>query len=65
MKKINEMDKLLLLIGVFIIGGFMNIFIKSENISFLLSMGAIVTLTTYLMSWITKYMMPKSNDEES
>lgn len=65
MKKINEMDKLLLLMGIFIIGGFVNIFVKSENISFLLSMGAIVTLTTYLMSWITKFMMPNSNDKES
>ena len=65
MSKIGEMDKLLLLLGLFIIGGSVNILIKSETLSFLMSMGGIVVLSTYLMLFIAKSIPDKNSKEES
>ena len=65
MSKIGEMDKLLLLLGLFIIGGSVNILIKSETLSFLMSMGGIVVLSTYLMFFIAKSIPDKNSKGES
>ena len=65
MSKIGEMDKLLLLLGLFIIGGSVNIFIKSETLSFLMSMGGIVVLSTYFMLFIAKSIPDKNSKGES
>lgn len=65
MSKIGEMDKLLLILGLFMIGGSVNILIKSETLSFLMSMGGIVVLSTYLMLFIAKSIQDKNSKEES
>lgn len=65
MSKIGEMDKLLLLLGLFMIGGSVNILIKSETLSFLMSMGGIVVLSTYLMLFIAKSIPDNNSKEES
>ena len=61
MQKIGEMDKLLLLLGLFMIGGSVNILVKSETLSFLTSMGGIVVLSTYLMLFIAKSIPDKNS----
>lgn len=65
MQKIGEMDKLLLLLGLFMIGGSVNILVKSETLSFLTSMGGIVVLSTYLMLFIAKSIPDKNSKGES
>lgn len=65
MQKIDGMDKLLLLFVLFMIGGSVNILIKSETLSFLMSMGGIVVISTYLMLFIAKSIPDKNSKEES